>query len=119
MTDRTVITRLHNAGKLSRVVIHQGTAYLSGLTAADKITDTADQARQIFARADELLAEAGTDRSRLLFAQIWLRDIGDFDAMNAAWMRWIGDVAPPARATVEARFALPEIRIEIQFTAAV
>ena len=75
MTDRTVITRLHNAGKLSRVVIHQGTAYLSGLTAADKSTDTADQARQIFARADELLAEAGTDRSRLLFAQIWLRDM--------------------------------------------
>ncbi|WP_068296702.1 RidA family protein [Pararhodobacter sp. CCB-MM2] len=118
MTEKPPITRLHNVGKLSRVVSYQGTIYLSGLTAADKSTDTADQARQIFARADELLAEAGTDRSRLLFTQIWLRDIGDFDAMNAAWMAWIGDVDPPARATVEAKFALPEIRIEVQFTAA-
>ncbi|MCA0205269.1 RidA family protein [Pararhodobacter sp.] len=118
MTDRTPITRLHNTGKLSRVVLHQGTAYLSGLTAEDKSTDTADQARQIFARADALLAEAGTDRSRLLYAQIWLRDIGEFEAMNAAWLDWIGAAEPPARATVEAKFALPEIRIEIQFTAA-
>ncbi len=116
---REDIQRLHNAGKLSRVVIYQGTAYLSGLTATDKSADTSGQTRQIFQKADDLLRDAGTDRSRLLYVQIWLKDIGDFDAMNAAWLDWLGDAAPPARATVEARFALPDIRVEIQMVAAV
>lgn len=118
MTQRSEITRLHDTGKLSRVVIHQGTAYLSGITAPDRSTGTADQARQIFQRADELLADAGTDRTRLLFVQIWLRDIADFDAMNAVWLDWLGPDPRPARATVESKFALPDIRIEVQITAA-
>lgn len=112
-----VITRHHKNDRLSRIVTHQGTVYLSGLTADDKTADTHGQTVEILRKADMLLSEAGTDRSRLLFAQIWLRDIGDFDAMNEAWKGWIDPESPPARATVGATFAHPDIRIEIQFNA--
>jgi enamine deaminase RidA (YjgF/YER057c/UK114 family) len=115
----TPITRLDKNERLSRVVVYDGTAYLSGLTADDKSQDTRGQTRQILRKADAFLSTAGTDKSRVLFAQIWLRDIADFDAMNEAWMEWIEPGAPPARATVEARMALPSIRVEIQFVAAV
>lgn len=113
------IRRFEPTAKLSRVVVHQGTAYFSGLTAADKSGDTRSQTRQILSRAEELLSAVGSDKSRLLYAQIWLKHIADFDAMNEAWIGWIDPAAPPARATVETNFALPEIRIEIQFVAAV
>lgn len=105
--------------KLSRVVVHGGTAYLAGLTADDKSGDTYAQTRQILSKADALLESVGTDRTRLLLGQIWLRDTGDFDAMNRAWIEWLDGATPPARATVGASFALPEIRVEMQFTAAV
>jgi enamine deaminase RidA (YjgF/YER057c/UK114 family) len=115
----SAITRHESTGKLSRVVVHQGTAYLSGITAADRSVDTKGQTRQILERAGTLLAAAGTTKSRLLYVQIWLRDIGDFDAMNEAWLGWVDPDALPARATVEAKFALPDIRVEIQMVAAV
>jgi enamine deaminase RidA (YjgF/YER057c/UK114 family) len=112
------ITRVNKNDRLSRAVVHAGTAYLSGITADDKSEDTLGQTKQILAKADALLLSLGTDKSRVLFAQVWLRDIGDFDAMNKAWMDWIDRDEPPARATVEAKFALPEIRVEIHFVAA-
>jgi len=96
---------------------YNGTIYLSGLTADDRQADTAGQTRQILEKADALLGRVGSDRSQLLFAQIWLKDAGDFDAMNKAWVDWLDGAEPPARATVGASFALPDIRIEIQFTA--
>lgn len=105
--------------KLSRVVVHAGTAYLAGLTADDKSVDTYAQARQILGKADALLKSVGADRARLLLGQIWLKDTNDFDAMNRAWIEWLDGVPPPARVTVGASFALPEIRVEMQFTAAV
>lgn len=114
----TAITRHQSNQKLSRVVVHGDTVYLSGLTAEDKTVDTEAQTRQILARADGLLASVGTDRSKLLLTQIYLRDTGDFDAMNRAWIDWLGEAAPPARITVGADFALAEIRVEILFTAA-
>ena len=69
-------------------------------------------------KADIYLASANTDKSRLLSAQIWLRDIADFAAMNEVWREWLDGVAPPARATVESRLALPDLLVEIQFVAA-
>ena len=112
------IERFDKNERLSRIVVHNGTVYLSGLTADDKKTHTSDQTKEIFAKADRLLASVGSDKSKLLFAQIWLRDVEDFDAMNKAWVTWLDGAEPPARATVGASFALPEIRVEIQFTAA-
>ncbi|RDD95289.1 RidA family protein [Paracoccus pantotrophus] len=113
------ITRHQSNEKLSRVVVHGGTVYLSGLTADDKSTDTQSQTRQILAKADLLLASVGSDRSKLLLTQIYLRDTAEFDTMNRAWIDWLDGAAPPARITVGADFALPEIRVEILFTAAI
>lgn len=113
------ITRLHKNGRFSRVVVHRGTAYFSGLTADDRTSDIRSQTEQTLAKADELLKELKIERSSLLSATIWLREITDFAGMNAVWERWIDADDPPARATVETNLAAPDVRIEIQFTAAV
>jgi enamine deaminase RidA (YjgF/YER057c/UK114 family) len=116
--QKTPIERYETNARLSRIVVHQGTAYLSGLTADDKSANTLGQTKQILHKADALLKTIGSDKSRVLSAQIWLRDIADFDAMNEAWIEWVGKDAPPARATVESKLALPNILVEIQFVAA-
>ncbi|MAU22944.1 MAG: hypothetical protein CMH13_20810 [Martelella sp.] len=111
------IQRFDKTARLSRVVVHGNTAYFSGLTADDRGKDTQGQTAEILAKADAYLKTLGVDRNAVLSATIWLRDIGDFDLMNAAWTAWID--APPARATVEAVLGLPNIRVEIQFTVAI
>ena len=111
------IHRFDKTARLSRVVVHGNTAYFSGLTADDRGKDTQGQTAEILAKADAYLKTLGVDRNAVLSATIWLRDIGDFDLMNAAWTAWID--APPARATVEAVLGLPDIRVEIQFTVAI
>ncbi|MDR6821002.1 enamine deaminase RidA (YjgF/YER057c/UK114 family) [Neorhizobium sp. 2083] len=111
--------RIDKTERLSRVVVHNKIAYLSGLTADDKSLDTVGQTTQILAKADAYLEKIGSNRSMLLSATIWLRDIGDFDGMNRAWVDWIDKDEPPARATVEAVLGLPDIRVEIQFTVAI
>lgn len=114
-----MISRLHKTSRLSRVVIHGDTVYLSGLTADRLDGDVADQTAQILAKADAFLTEAGTSRASLLTAMIWLKHADrDFDAMNGIWCQWIDPENPPARATVEANLALPNILVEIQLTAA-
>ena len=115
----TKIQRFETNEKLSRIVVHNGVAYLSGLTADDKSVGTAEQTEQILKKADALLARVATHRSKLLFVQIWLKDVADFDTMNRAWIGWLGGATPPARATVGATFALPEILVEMQFNAAI
>ena len=83
------------------------------------IPDVTDQTRQILAAIDGLLAEAGTDKTKLLTANIWLADIADFAVMNTAWDKWVSPGNTPARATVESKLAGPEYRVEIQVTAAI
>lgn len=117
-TQGETVRRLHANEKLSRIVVHNDTVYLSGITADDKRSDTYHQTVDILKKADSYLEGAGTDRTRLLLALVFLRDPDDFDAMNRAWTEWLDGSPPPARATVGATFALPEIRVEIQFTAA-
>ena len=112
------IERHGKTERLSRVVVHEKVAYFSGLTADDRQQDTKGQTAQILAKADGFLKTIGSDRSLILSATIWLRDIADFDQMNAAWVTWIDKEAPPARATVQAVLGLPDIRVEIQFTVA-
>jgi enamine deaminase RidA (YjgF/YER057c/UK114 family) len=112
------IQRIAKTERLSRVVVHEKIAYFSGLTADDKSEDVLDQTRQILAKADGFLQTIGSNRALILSATIWLRNIGDFDQMNIAWVEWIDRNDPPARATVQAVLGLPEILVEIQFTVA-
>lgn len=114
------IDRKHVGKRLSGLVIHRatGTAYLSGQVAEDAHADVGGQTRQVLALIDALLAEAGSDKSRILSATIYLADIGDFAAMNAVWEQWVVPGQTPARATVEAKLARPDLRVEIQVVAA-
>ncbi len=104
---------------MSQGVVHGNTVYLAGQVADDPVPSVAGQTRQILAKIDTLLSEAGTDKSRLLSANIWLADIGRFDEMNAEWDAWVSPGSTPARATVQALLARPANLVEIMVVAAV
>ena len=112
------IQRVHPGPRMSEMVIHNETVYLSGQIADDGSTDVESQTRDVLRQIDALLAEAGTDKSKLLTATIYLADIGTFAEMNKAWDAWVDSANAPARATVEARLAAPEYLVEIQVVAA-
>ena len=112
------IERLNVEARFSDAAIHAGTVYLAGQVPDDTSQDIVGQTRQVLATIDRLLAEAGSDKSRILRAQVFLADIADFDGMNAAWDAWVAPGNSPPRATVEARLARPEWRVEIVVTAA-
>jgi len=112
------IERIKVGPRMSQVVIHGDTIYLAGQVADDPSADVADQTRQILAKIDNLLAEAGADKSKVLSANVWLSDISTFDQMNAVWDKWVTPGQPPARATVESRLARPEFKVEIMVVAA-
>lgn len=115
----TMTIQRHHVGKrLADMVVHGATIYLAGQVADDLNADIATQARQVLARIDRLLAEVGSDKSRILSATIYLPDMGDFAAMNAVWEGWIVPGQAPARATVQAKLAASGYRIEIQVIAA-
>ncbi|WP_311970280.1 RidA family protein [Pseudomonas baltica] len=117
MTD--IIRQQPNA-RLSRAVIHNNVVWLAGVAPADCSQDAAGQTRQVLARIDELLKDAGTDRSRLLSVQIWMGHMArDLEAMNSAWVEWLGDAGRPARATCQVAFDDPDLLVEIIVTAAV
>ncbi len=113
------IERFENGPRFCRVLAYNGTVYIAGMTADDLSGDTAAQTRQVLAKIDAHLAKAGSDKTRLLSATVWLRDIADFELMNAEWDAWIDRSAMPVRATVEARLAGDAYRVEIMVTAAV
>ncbi len=104
---------------MSQAVIHGNTVYLAGQVADDPVPSVAEQTRQVLARIDRLLAEAGTDKSRLLSANVWLADISRFDEMNAVWDAWVAPGDTPARATVQSALARPANLVEIMVIAAV
>lgn len=113
------ITRLQSGPRMSQCVIHNGIAYLAGQVGTPAASVT-DQTNDILAKIDALLAEAGTDKTNLLTAQIWLSDIGaQFAEMNAAWEAWIPADHTPARWTGEAKLATPDYHVEIIVTAAI
>jgi enamine deaminase RidA (YjgF/YER057c/UK114 family) len=113
------IQRFENGPRFCRVLSHNGTVYLAGMTADDTTGDVVQQTRDTLAKIDHYLAVAGSGKSRLLTAMIWLRDIADFDRMNSVWDGWIDRTSMPVRATVEARMAGDSYRVEIMVTAAV
>jgi len=104
---------------MSQAVIHGNTVYLSGLTADPPSGSAREQTARILAQIDQLLKEAGTDKTRLLLANVWLSDIRYFDEMNEAWEAWIAKDCAPVRATVEAKLAGPEYLVEIMVQAAI
>jgi enamine deaminase RidA (YjgF/YER057c/UK114 family) len=112
------IKRQQSDARLSRVVTHNGIAYLAGLT-ADKLTvPIKGQTEQILAKIDELLRLAGTEKSRLLSTTIYISDMRLKPQMDEAWLAWVDPQNTPARACVEARLATPEILVEIMVVAA-
>ena len=113
------IKRLQVGPRLSGAVVHNGLVYISGQVPDDGKADITVQTQQVLAKIDALLREAGTDKSKLLWAQIFLPDMQDFAAMNAVWEKWIVAGQTPARATVEAALANASYKVEIMATAAV
>jgi enamine deaminase RidA (YjgF/YER057c/UK114 family) len=113
-----MIQRFDTGPRMSEMVVHNGTIYLAGQIADDETADITGQTQQVLAAIDALLARAGSDKSRLLRAQIFLVDLRDFDAMNAVWQSWVVPGHTPARATVQAALANPQWKVEIVVTAA-
>lgn len=119
MTD---ITRIETTHRLSHLVVHNGVAYMTGVTvnAQDATLDIQGQTRLVLEKIDAHLAKAGTDKSRMLSVQIWLKDIErDFAGMNEVWDAWVPAGACPARATGESKLAGTNLLVEILVTAAV
>ena len=114
-----MIKHIKPGPRLSAAVVHNGTVYVSGQVPETPYADVGTQTKEILAKIDKLLAEAGTDKRRLLNASIWLSDIVTFDEMNTPWEEWVAPGPAPARATVEARIANPKWRVEIAVIAAV
>ena len=114
-----MIQRFEVGKRLSEMAVHNGTVYLSGQIADDTSANIQGQTRQVLDAIDALLAQAGSDKRRILRAQIFLADIADFAGMNRAWDAWVAPGDAPSRATVEARLANPAWKVEIVVTAAV
>ncbi len=111
------ITRLESGPRMSQAVVHGGLVYLAGQVALPG-RPVAEQTAGVLAEIDRLLALAGTDKTRILTAQVWLADMGSFAEMNAVWDAWVPAGHTPARATGEAKLATPDYLVEIIVTAA-
>jgi enamine deaminase RidA (YjgF/YER057c/UK114 family) len=115
---RMDLKRLHVGETLSEAAIHNGVVYLAGQIAEDLTQDIVGQTREVLGHIDRLLGEAGSDKSRILMCQIFIADLNDFGAMNEVWNEWVAQGNAPPRATVEAKLAKPEWRVEMVVTAA-
>lgn len=111
------VERHHTGKRMSQIVVHGDTVYLAGQV-GEPGTSVAEQTRNILGKIDDLLAEAGSDKTRILQAIIWLDDMRHFDAMNGVWDAWVPEGHAPARACGEARLATTEYNVEIIVTAA-
>jgi enamine deaminase RidA (YjgF/YER057c/UK114 family) len=114
------LKRLHPGKRMSQGVARGHTLYLAGQVAETKAgASVAEQTEEILGQIDKLLAEAGTDKTRIMMATIYLADISTFAEMNSVWDGWIVEGATPARATVEAKLVAPEYKVEIAVIAAI
>lgn len=114
----STIQRLHVGNRLSEMAVHNGTVYLAGQVPDDATTDITGQTEQVLAMVERLLAEVGSSKSCILMTTIYLADLADFEGMNAVWDAWVDQANAPPRATVQARLARPDWRIEVVATAA-
>lgn len=113
------IQRIKPGPRMSGAVVHGNTVYLAGQVAQESAgKSVTEQTREILSIIDSLLTEAGTDKSKILMANIWITDMGTFQEMNAVWDAWVSPGNTPARATVEAKLATPAFKVEIAVIAA-
>ena len=112
------VTRQDPSKLLSKCVSSGSLVMTAGLVADDPSADVKGQTKQILAQIDKYLAEAGTSKSHIMYAQIWVTDIANRDALNEVWLDWVDPANLPARACVESKLANPKILVEIQVTAA-
>jgi enamine deaminase RidA (YjgF/YER057c/UK114 family) len=113
------IQRIGAGPRMSQAVVHGGLIFLAGQVAEKpEGAGVGEQTRQVLAAVDRLLAEAGSDKTRVLSATVYLADIATFAEMNAVWDAWVAPRAAPARATVEAKLAAPIYKVEIACVAA-
>lgn len=110
------ITRIEPGKRMSNAVVHNGLVYLAGVVGSPS-GDVTSQTKEVLAEIDRLLALAGSDKTRILRAQIWLADISTFAEMNSVWDAWVAQGDAPARATGEAKLATPDYKVEIIVTA--
>jgi enamine deaminase RidA (YjgF/YER057c/UK114 family) len=110
----------HEVGpRMSKCVAHGNTVYLAGIVAdSPKGKSVSEQTKDIVRQIDSLLAKAGTDKTKLLSANIWITDMANFAEMNSVWDAWVSPGSTPARATVEAKLATPDYKVEIMVVAA-
>ena len=113
-----MVQRFDVGPRLSEMAVHNGVCYLAGQVAADGSQDITGQTRQVLGQIDALLARAGTDKSRILMCQIFIVDLAEFPALNAVWEQWVAPGNAPPRATVQARLAKPEWKVEMVVTCA-
>ena len=111
------IKRIETGPRMSQAVIHNGTVYLAGQVGEPGASVT-EQTTGVLAQIDRLLAECGSDKTRILSAQVWLASMGDFAEMNAVWDAWAPQGHTPARATGESALATPDYKVEIIVVAA-
>jgi enamine deaminase RidA (YjgF/YER057c/UK114 family) len=113
------IERHETGSRMSKAVIHGDTVYLAGIVAdSPKGKSVAEQTKNILSQIDGFLALAGTDKTKLLSANIWINDMANFAEMNGVWDSWVSPGNTPARATVEAKLASPDYKVEIMVVAA-
>ena len=112
------VRRIDPGPRLSEASIHGERMYLSGMIPEDTSRDIAGQVKQALGEIDALLAKGGSDKSKILSANIWLTDIGTWGQMNEVWDAWVAPGNTPARATVEAKLANPALKVEIMVQAA-
>ena len=114
-----MIERIDAGPRMSEACIHGGIAYLAGQVPETAGADIETQTREVLEAIDALLAQAGTDKTRIVSAQIWMADMTKFAEMNAVWDAWVPQGHTPARATGESALATPDYKVEIIVTAAV
>ena len=113
-----MVQRFDVGARLSEMAVHNGVCYLAGQVAGDASADITGQTQQVLAQIDALLARAGTDKSKILMCQIFIVDLAEFPALNAVWEQWVATGNAPPRATVQAKLAKPEWKVEMVVTAA-
>ena len=113
------IQRIDQNQRRSRAIVHNGLAFLAGQAANDPSGDIREQAREAFAKVDDMLAQAGSDKTHVLSVTIWLTDMADYDGFNEVWDQWIVQGQSPARACAQVALHDPRLRVELIVTAAV